>query len=236
MSFIIAVHVNEGIVLASDSRSTYSLYKETNGQRILHNGIHRTDTTNKTFLCRDRFGLATCGVNTINGMPLAGYIEAFIRDKIIEKTKADEIPQLLIDYFHDFTPVPDTNFIVAGYQEESGNLVQKIFKVQVAGRKIEKINTNLQGATWDGEILTLVKVLKSVALKKQDGTYEDLQCNEIPFNLFNLQDAINFARFAVDITIQTMHFQNVIETVGGPVDILVLKPEKSFWVEKKELY
>ena len=50
-----------------------------------------------------------------------------------------------------------------------------------------------------------------------------------------MQDAINFAKYAVDITIQTMHFQNVNETVGGPVDILIIKPEKAFWLKKKDL-
>jgi hypothetical protein len=33
-----------------------------------------------------------------------------------------------------------------------------------------------------------------------------------------------------------MRFQNVVETVGYPIDILVIQPEKTFWIRKKELH
>ena len=33
-----------------------------------------------------------------------------------------------------------------------------------------------------------------------------------------------------------MHYSNVVETVGGPIDILVIKPDKAFWIQHKELH
>jgi hypothetical protein len=33
-----------------------------------------------------------------------------------------------------------------------------------------------------------------------------------------------------------MHFQNVVETVGGNVDILIIKPNEIKWLEKEELH
>lgn len=59
---------------------------------------------------------------------------------------------------------------------------------------------------------------------------------EILWGYFTLQDAVDFARYAVETTIQTMRFKNVIETVGGNVDILVLTPDKTEWLQKEELY
>ena len=52
---------------------------------------------------------------------------------------------------------------------------------------------------------------------------------------FTLQDAVDFARYAVETTIQTMRFKNVIETVGGNVDILVITPDETKWLQKADL-
>ena len=57
----------------------------------------------------------------------------------------------------------------------------------------------------------------------------------ISFEYFTLQDAVDFARYAVETTIQTMHFKNVVETVGGEVDILVITPDETRWLQKAEL-
>jgi len=33
-----------------------------------------------------------------------------------------------------------------------------------------------------------------------------------------------------------MRFQTREKTVGGPVDVLVIKPDRAFWVARKELH
>ena len=53
---------------------------------------------------------------------------------------------------------------------------------------------------------------------------------------WTLQDAIEFAEFVINATINSMRFQKRPKTVGGPIDILVLKPEESFWIKRKELH
>ena len=63
----------------------------------------------------------------------------------------------------------------------------------------------------------------------------DLPFEEILWGYFTLQDAVDFARYAVETTIQTMHFKNVIETVGGAVDILVITPDETKWLQKEYL-
>jgi len=57
----------------------------------------------------------------------------------------------------------------------------------------------------------------------------------IPFKFFTLQDAIDFAVFAVRSTIEAIRLQPRPKTVGGPIDVLVIKPENAFWVQRKEL-
>lgn len=61
--------------------------------------------------------------------------------------------------------------------------------------------------------------------------YENGNCNMLPFEpilfeYFTLQDAVGFARYAVETTIQTMHFKNVVETVDEEVDIWVITLEE----------
>jgi len=50
-----------------------------------------------------------------------------------------------------------------------------------------------------------------------------------------LQDAIDFSIFAIRTTIDTIRFQPRPKTVGGPIDVLVIKPEETIWVQHKAL-
>ena len=146
------------------------------------------------------------------------------------------MPQIIIDYFNKQSTVPDTSFIVAGYDTSNdGQKVQTIFKLNVKNKEIEQISTSSQGATWDGEISTLSRLIQNVAFKTEDDQYVDLPSEEILWKYFTLQDAVDFARYAVETTIQTMRFKKVVETVGGPVDVLVITPDKTSWLQKESL-
>ncbi|PYL08483.1 MAG: hypothetical protein DME34_04505 [Verrucomicrobia bacterium] len=57
----------------------------------------------------------------------------------------------------------------------------------------------------------------------------------IPFQFFTLQDAIDFAVFAVRSTIDAIRFQPRAKTVGGPIDVLIIKPTGAAWIQRKEL-
>ncbi|AKB56011.1 MULTISPECIES: hypothetical protein [Methanosarcina] len=207
-----------------------------NKKVIEHIGIHSTNTTDKTFICPNRCGISVCGDASIFGMPITSYIQSFIREKINTKKKVDEIPDMLIKYFRSFDPIPDATFLVAGYNKIEGTFKQSLYNVRIIDSIKEKIDTNTQGASWAGEALVLSRLLQPVSLKNNDGSYTDLPAQTILWNFFTLQDAIDFAKYAVETTINTMRFQNVVETVGNPIDILVIQPEKDpFWISKKGL-
>lgn len=235
MSFLIAVYVNEGIVLASDRRTTYSNTVEVEGNVIQRIGIHTTNSTDKTFMCPNGSGISTCGEASLQGAPITGYIQEVIRTQISEDCDVEEIPNLLIQYFQQLPTVPDTNFIVAGYKSVDEKKVQKVYKVNVKTSTVTEVDTTNQGATWDGESLTLTRLLLNVALVDQNGNCNPLPFEPILFEYFTLQDAVDFARYAVETTIQTMRFKNVVETVGGEVDILVITPDETKWLQKAEL-
>ena len=234
MSFIITVYTNEGIIMASDSRTTYTTTKTLSDGTVEKNvGVQLTDTTYKTFKCNSRIGLSTCGTASINDMPIAGFIEEFIAEKVTDNSSVEEVAQALLTFFSQYLPVPNTHFIVAGYNASDNK--QHISRVYVGSNQVKAEDISIPGAIWDGEIDVLQRLIKKVGLKNSDGTYSDLNFYGIGFNYFTLQDAIDFAQYAVDSTIKTMFFQNRVKTVGGPIDILAIKPSGTFWVQRKEL-
>ena len=228
--------------MASDSRTTYTTTLDLpNGIKERQFGTQITDTTNKTFLTPSNIGISTCGNANIGQIPIAGFIEDFISQKTGEHSSVDTISSGLINYFSDIRPDLDTNFIVAGYNEKT--FVKEINRIYIRGKKIVPIgNTQESGAVWDGETDTLIKLIKRVAIRKEllnpngEVKYSDLPFYGIGFNFFTLQDAINFAEYAVDVTIKTMQFQERVKTVGGPIDILVIKPNNATWLARKELH
>lgn len=235
MSFLIAVYVNEGIVLASDRRTTYNRTETINGVVMQKIGLHTTNSTEKTFLCPNGAGISTCGDATLLGKPITGYIKEVIRG-IAPETPVSDVTQMLVDYFRGQSLVPDTHFFVAGYDKDNDQVYQRLYKVNLKDASpIIPVDTSTQGASWDGEIMSLTRLVQNVAVKKPDGTYVDLPNEEILWGYFTLQDAIDFARYAVETTINTMRFKNVVETVGGNVDILVITPDETKWLQKTEL-
>ena len=101
MSFLIAVHVNEGIVLASDRRTTYT-NTQTRGDTIIQRiGIHTTNSTDKTFPCPNGAGISTCGDASLLGKPITGFIQDMIRSRIGDDCPVSSIPQIIIDYFNE---------------------------------------------------------------------------------------------------------------------------------------
>lgn len=236
MSFIIAVHVNEGIVLASDRRTTYSFTQTINNIVETKFGVHTTNNTDKTFICANGAGISTCGDAALLNKPITGYIKNLLREKITSDTKTEDIPSILLNYFNSFSEVPDTHFLVAGYTTcNSGEKRQLLYRVSIKENISNEIDTSSQGADWDGEANTLARLIQNVSIKSEDGKYSDLPYEEISWNYFTLQDAVDFARYAVESTIQTMRFKNMVETVGGSVDILVITPEETKWLQKKIL-
>lgn len=234
MSFLITVYVNEGIVMASDRRTTYTNTQIVDGKEVQRIGIHTTNSTDKTFICPNGAGISCCGEASLFNKPIAGFIQDMIRSEVAEGCHIKDIPQIIIDYFEKLGPLPDACFIVAGYDIVEGQSVPLIYKVSLQTKRIKSIDASFQGATWDGEIVTLTRLVQDVALK-EEGKYIDLPYEDILWNYFTLQDAVDFARYAVETTIQTMRFKNVVETVGGGVDILVITPDKTEWLQKESL-
>ncbi len=238
MSLIITVYVREGIVMAADSRLTLNLPRTLpdGKQNIL--SITSSDSAQKLFLAPNNIGIATCGPADIKGVPIAGFIESFIVEKLKDHSlNVEQVAGELKDYFGAIGVRRGTVFHVAGYIHLDQVLEQRLFLVDPANHSEKQINlADKQGANWGGEIDVLQRLLNQVTLIPPDGSDSvPLPFFAVPFEFFTLQDAIDFAFFGIRSTIDTLRFHAREKTVGGPIDVLVITPDSSRWIKKKDL-
>lgn len=260
MSLIITVYTNEGIVMASDSRMTYAVTTQKEGQTVTNPGIHYLDTSYKTFLCKNRIGISACGDVVYDKKMISYYINEFDRKVLTKDTTIDEVPLLLVDFLTKAKVKMNVFFHIAGYN----NNKRKVYKVHLLTKNIVPLpSSDTCGATWDGEIQVLTRLIKHAYIaspekvlnlnnitlnkdnveKKIDNgiliSQEDITVMpelNVPWDFMSLQDGVDFATFAIKTTVDTMKFFQTYKTVGGPIDILILKPNESFWLQRKELH
>ena len=226
--------------MASDSRLTLNQTLPPpvpGGNQIVHLSIAESDNSYKTFLAPNNIEISTCGAADINGVPIAGYIESFIRENLTDgAVPIDSVPQLLSNYFQSFQPVPDVQFQVGGYKASNGKYEQQVWRIILSSNTIEKVNPpDVQSAIWGGEIDILTRLINVVGTFEHNN-FDPLPYYQIPWQFFTLQDAIDFAIFAIRSTIDAIRFQPRAKTVGGHIDVLVIKPNDAFWIQRKELH
>lgn len=252
MTFVITVYVRGGIVMAADSRLTLNRrVPELAPEQAPERGrqqegspvacqcqVGQTDYHDKLFLAPGNIGISTWGEADIEGVPVTAYVQAFIEEQLAGNVRnVDDIPGLLIGYFNAFPKVPCTNFFVAGYKAENGKQVQHVYTLNTRTKTVKRENMpNVQCASWAGEKDIFCRLINPLFEQSSQGTYEPLPTFVIPWQYFTLQDAIDFALFAARTTRDTMRFQQRAQTVGGPVDVLVIKPREAIWVQQKKLH
>lgn len=241
MSLIITLYTREGIVMASDSRLTLNAEQGTpDGKKVLL-AAGMSDSNYKTFLAPNKVGISTFGQAGIKGAPIAGYIDTFIREHVEESQTVTKIADNLNRYFREFKPIPDAGFHVAGYEMTKVGLRAVVYKVAPFHNKVKHVNPDrtdgdpIQGATWDGEGDILSRILHPLFIRDGKGNYQQLPHFQIPWQFFTIQDAIDFAVYAIRTTIESVRFLPRPKTVGGPIDVLVIKPSEAIWISKKSL-
>jgi hypothetical protein len=252
MSFIISIVTREGIVMAADSRLTLSFpdpnFKDPqNPNTKLLIAVPQSDATQKLFLAHDRIGISTAGNASIQNVPISGFIESFILTLPKEISIADAA-EALLEYFKKIDPKLNTLFHVSGYTRHDDELSSELWLIIIAeNQKFLARKEGEQGAIWNGELDIINRLFLSVGVQqfkpegpskelKPTGKYEPVPHYGIDFNHLTLQDAVDLAVFAVRTTIDTMRFQARLRTVGGPIDVLAIKPDEAQWLSRKRLH
>lgn len=261
MSLIVTVWTTEGIVMGSDSRISFSSQIISNIPMQIQTG-HFFDTQEKTFMCPNNCGISTCGAASLQGKNITGFIYDFINNQIISTTSVKDTAINLKNYIMGIDPNVEMHFIVSGYDNINNQELLSVYHIITGVKNVcQLISNSPTGAKWDGETDTLTRLMKAhyicsnslivpqMIINNPQGSLNvgdayvlpisnTLVTNEnnIPWHLMTLQDAIDFVRYAINMTIETMRFSNVNKTVGGPIDILVITPNKAKWIAHKELH
>jgi len=242
MSLAIAVYVPEGIVMASDSRESITIERKTPEGKDFKVETVNSDAVTKTFLLEEqRLGISSFGQAGLGGQPIASHIKSFLEEQLAPGDDVATIPPKLVAYLRSSFPNADTGFHVAGYKTEGRLSVPYVYYCHVARNEMVRRNVKPDGslsygAAWGGEFDILASILNPVTYKDETGTEKVIRAvAEVAWNVMPLQDAIDFAIYAIQTTIDTMRFQARAKTVGGPIDVLALTPEEAKWIQKKEL-
>jgi hypothetical protein len=241
MSLIISFTTREGIVMAADSRLTLTFpdpdFADPNNPDAKHFiSVPQTDATRKLFLAQDRIGISVCGNATIGNVPISGFIESFIRT-LTPSFSVEEAAEGVLRHFASIDPSLATWFHVAGYSDSGIEKLTEVWFVSIAtNQKNLTIGRGQQDGRWNGELDLLNRLFWQVYLKDANGNYQPLPHPGIALPFLTLQDAVDLAVFAMRTTIDLMGFQSRLRTVGGPIDVPVIKPDRAQWLSQKQLH
>jgi len=243
MTLVVTTYVPEGIVMASDSRQSVTIEGKTPEGKDFKVETVNSDAVMKTSLLeKQQVGISNHGQDLLNGVPMGSYIKRFIEEELVAADDVTTIPKKLVEYFRKSFHDADAGFYVAGYKKEGKANVPYVYHCHVAKNTVERRNTKpdgslAYGASWSGQIDVLTSIVNPVIVKDEKGADKVIRAPApIIWDAMTLQDAIDFSIYAIRTTIDTMRFQARSKNVGGPIDVLLLTPEGTKWIQRKELH
>ena len=201
--------------------------------RAVKDGGYITDTRTKLFVSKNNVGVSTCGDRSVNGYNIEPYIEQFLESH--SKSSVTEIANAITPFFLELQPDLDTIFHVCGFEsDDNGNMVKRKYYVHTINSEVEE-NTFETGAIWNGTIDIMNMLIGQAYYKKDNGKFEPYSEYEIDWNHLNILEGVELIKFFIETTQKMMSFQNRRQSVGGKVEILLLRPNEHQWISKKEL-
>jgi hypothetical protein len=263
MSIIVSVKLNDGIVMAADSATTF--FKDTG------EAFQRYEHANKivNLVKGLPIGVMTCGSGGIGN----ASIDALLKDLRVRLSANGEqaldknsytmevVASLLRDFFGEkATAAGFKAFLilrVCGYS--AGRPLPEVWQICLSdGQCFGPISVQKEedmGPRWNGEqealdrlILGIPSALGEAALKENILTKEQLDAaipklyphvvEPLIMNAAPIQDAVDLARYMVETTEGFVRFSiKRAKTVGGAVEIAAITKHEGFkWVQRKHFY
>ena len=251
MTIVIGVAAPDGVILAADSRTTY-----TRGEH------HRvaSDTSHKLFAVRGRFAVATYGISFVDGQTIAGQMDEFVAQLDPALSEVRPFADALGKFFDERVKKEYTEeelkdvyallgFLVAGYD---GAGIGQLLEVSLPGPEISgEINTGSIGTLWRGQTDVVRRLIKGIDWSQLDVGEEKLSdavqkgLENLEYNLLSpitLQDGVDFATFLIRTTIDMQRFSDgllsrpgSIPGCGGQISVLAVTRAGTEWVEQPML-
>jgi len=243
MSFVIAVYVPETIVMASDSRQSITITGQTpDGRKLPPVETIASDFTYKTFLLKkQRTGISVYGNALLGKVQMESHIKRLEEEKLNDADSVDKVADKLVSYFKEKFPEADTAFHITGFKKEKGVSIPHVYACHIGRNEKNRVNFKpsdnkvMYGCSWGGQSDVIATILKPYQILGLDNKPVTAPRFPIIYESMNVQDAIDFAIYAVRTTIDTMKFQPRAKNVGGSIDVLLLMPGEERWIHRKEL-
>lgn len=251
MTVVVASLAPDGIVLASDSRTTQ--------ERGPHHHV-ASDAAQKIYSAWGRIGLGAYGIATIGDDTTRGVINAWLAQADSRKGPDDtahELAEFLQARLNDATPAvrgPERyepawplGVLVAGYDDDG---VGRVFEARVWPRHLAVedlgLTTTKPSSTWRGQTAAIRRLingadaneLKGVGIAVTDDMRKRIET--MAYDLIQpttVQDAIDLAHFVVETTVQMQRFSDgtyaspkQIPGCGGPTQCLAVTLSGTVWI------
>ena len=258
MTLIVSLRIPDGIVIAGDSLSTASKTEELDIKidavcphcEQKHNFKHKMPIPNvpvttfsyaqKVIPFYDKFGVGTFGAGLLANQSV--YFATRLMEQRFKNEKTEfegvaEVTKQIGDEIHNLLKKQlgiekktldnlPPNKVVIGLQVVGYDGTEpKTVEVSV-GREV-KISDHIGlGFTASGSNEIVIAISKLYENKSQMP----------PYQLFSLQDAIDYAEFLISTTIAHQQFSQRLSKVGGDIDIALVTPFDGFqWIRQKHL-
>ena len=243
MSFVVTVYVPEAIVMASDSRQFITVEGKDSGGKPFKIETVSSDASYKTFLLeRHGVGINSFGNSLLGGISIESHVRRFSEEKLREGDDAAAVAEKLVANVKAKFTDADTHFHVAGFNKDGLASVPHVYYCHVGRNEVRRKNVGPDddevqyGATWGGQPDVMSRLVNATHVRGDDGQSQEIRRSPIIWDAMNVQDAIDFAIYAVRTTIDTMRFEARAKTVDGQIDVLLLTPSGPSWVQKKGLH
>lgn len=251
MTIVVGVAAPDGIILAADSRTTY-----TSGD---HYRIS-SDSAHKLFALGARFAVATHGLSFIGPQTIAGHMDEWVGQLQTVPSDVAAFAELLGKFFDARLAAAWTadelkdagellGFLVAGYDAAG---VGQLLEVSLPGGTVtpSTITTSEIGTLWRGQTDVVRRLIKGVdwwafpvGVELTDDVEKALE--QLEYNLLSpitLEDAVDFARFLIRTTVDMQRFSDGllggargIPGCGGPVRVVAVTRGGVQWVDQPSL-
>ena len=258
MTLITSLRIPDGIVIAGDSLSTVIGHPELNATIPIicpkcnheHEIVEQfpmppiAATTfsyaQKVIPFLGKFGIGTFGASLLAGKSI--YFTIRLLEQKLEQEQNDpkgvsdlakrvgnEIHSLLIKQLElegksieELPPgVTSLGFQAVGYDGTEPKTIETYI-----GQKVEHKEQTQPGCTISGSL----EIANAIW-----GLYKN-EPDKPPFPVFSLQDAIDYAEFIIQTTIDHQRFSQTTPNVGGDIDIALVTPFDGFrWIRQKQI-
>ena len=254
MSIVVSVKVYDGIVLGAYSQAQI-LGKDAQGNV----GVIKTYSNARKLFQLGKFpmGVVVYGAANIEKRSIENLLHEF-NEKILKKEQSvREATNQLFSFFSakhqqafgGSPPAeqPILGALVAGYSKEQDLPEEWEFMLPRDSQPKEVRPIDQFGASWRGITLPFNRLYLGLdhrivdKLEKLGVSPEILSQikggipTPIIFDSMPLQDALDFAKFIMNVTINIAKVEPGSESCGGPLDLAVIKHEGFNWVEQKPL-